>query len=220
MLGEAGGVDGGARDDHLEVGALRQQLPQVPEDEVDVEAAFVGLVDDQRVVTAQHPVALDLGEQDAVGHHFDERGVADLVGEADGVADVVAELRPDLLGDPFGDRARRDPAGLGVTDHPVDAATCLEAQLRQLGALSRAGLAGDDHDLMVTNRVEDLVSPLGDRERVRIREPTLDRLRRNSAWMLGRFGGRVGHGLPARQASHLPPPSPPRDSRGTPHPLR
>jgi hypothetical protein len=122
VLGEAGGVDRGAGDDHLQVGTLREQLPEVAEDEVDVEAALVGLVDDQRVVATQHPVALDLGEQDAVGHHLDERRLADLVGEAHRVADVVAQLRPDLLGHPLGDRAGGDPAGLGVADHPVDAA--------------------------------------------------------------------------------------------------
>ena len=51
-------------------GRLREQLLEVAEDEVDVQAALVCLVDDQRVVAAQHPVALDLGEQDAVGHHL------------------------------------------------------------------------------------------------------------------------------------------------------
>ena len=55
----------------LQVRPLGQQLPEVAEDEVDVQAALVGLVDDQGVVAAQHPVALDLGEQDAVGHHPD-----------------------------------------------------------------------------------------------------------------------------------------------------
>ena len=43
-------VDGGAGDDQLEVGPLRQQLPEVAEQEVDVEAPLVRLVDDDRVV--------------------------------------------------------------------------------------------------------------------------------------------------------------------------
>ena len=47
---EAGRVDGGRGDDHLEVGPLRQQLVEVAEQEVDVEAALVGLVDDEDVV--------------------------------------------------------------------------------------------------------------------------------------------------------------------------
>ena len=58
-------------DDQLEVGPLRQQPLEVAEQEVDVEAALVRLVDDDRVVLPQLPVALQLGEQDAVGHQLD-----------------------------------------------------------------------------------------------------------------------------------------------------
>jgi hypothetical protein len=50
--GEALGVDGGRGDDQLQIRPLRQQLFQVAEQEVDVEAAFVRLVDDDRVVGA------------------------------------------------------------------------------------------------------------------------------------------------------------------------
>ena len=60
---------------------------QVAEDEVDVQAALVRLVDDQRVVAEQLPVVLQLGQQDAVGHQLDQRAVAGRVGEADLVAD-------------------------------------------------------------------------------------------------------------------------------------
>jgi hypothetical protein len=46
-------------------------LPQVAEQEVDVEAAFVGLVEDDRVVATEVTVAADLGQQHAVGHHLE-----------------------------------------------------------------------------------------------------------------------------------------------------
>ena len=52
---------------------LREQPVQVAEQEVDVQAALVRLVDDDRVVAAQQPVAPDLGEQQAVGHQPDAR---------------------------------------------------------------------------------------------------------------------------------------------------
>ena len=45
------------------------------------------LVDDDRVVGREQPVALRLGEQDAVGHQLDERVGLRVVGEADLVAD-------------------------------------------------------------------------------------------------------------------------------------
>ena len=164
VRGEAFGVDRGGGDDDLEVGAARQELPEVAEDEVDVQAALVGLVDDQRVVPVQVAVAGDLGEQDAVGHELDQGVVAGLVGEPDLVADGGAELGAGLLGDALGDGAGGDAAGLGVADLAGDAAAELEADLGQLGGLARPGLAGHDHDLVVPDRLGDVVPALADRQ--------------------------------------------------------
>ena len=152
----------------LQVRASRQQLLEVAEDEVDVEAALVGLVDDQRVVAAQVAVAMELVEQDAVGHHPHQRRVADLVVEPHRVADAVADRGAQLVGDALGDRAGGHAARLGVTDHPVDAAPGLEAQLGQLGALARSGLAGDDDHLVLADGGDQLVAPGRDRERLRV----------------------------------------------------
>ena len=69
---EALGVDRRRRDDHLQVRPLRQDPGEVAEQEVDVEAALVRLVDDDRVVAAQQPVVLGLGQQQAVGHEPDQ----------------------------------------------------------------------------------------------------------------------------------------------------
>ena len=64
---EAVRVDRRRRDDQLQVGPLREDPREVAEQEVDVEAALVRLVDDHRVVAAQQAVALDLGDEEAVG---------------------------------------------------------------------------------------------------------------------------------------------------------
>jgi hypothetical protein len=125
----------------------------------------VGLVDDQRVVTAQHPVTPQLGQQDAVGHHPHEGAVVDLVGEAHRVAHEVAERRADLLGHPGGDGAGGEPAGLGVADQPGDAPAQVEAHLGDLRALARPGLAGHDDDLVRRDGGHDLVPARRDRQR-------------------------------------------------------
>ena len=113
-------------------------------------------------------VAGELGEQDAVGHELDQGVLADLVGEPDLVPDDVAELGAQLLGDPVGDRARGQPPRLGVADHPGDAAAQVEADLGNLRRLPRAGLAGDDHDLVVADRGGDVVAAGGDGQRGRV----------------------------------------------------
>ena len=94
----------------------------------------------------------------------------DLVAESHLVADGRAEFGADLLGDAVGDRTGGDPARLRVADQPVDAATEFEADLRQLGRLARAGLAGHDHHLVVADRRGDVVLALGDRQFRRVRD--------------------------------------------------
>ncbi|CAB4695144.1 unannotated protein [freshwater metagenome] len=127
--GEPGGVERGRRDDELEVPSLRQQVRQVAKQEVDVQAPLVGLVHDDRVVAAQQTVSLDLGEQDAVGHHLHQRVRAHPVGEADGVAHRGAEGGAELVSDSFGNGACGHASRLGVANETLDTPAELEAQL-------------------------------------------------------------------------------------------
>ena len=124
----------------------------------------MGLVEDEGVVAQQASVALDLGEQDAVGHQLDQRAVAGLVGEAHRVADGVAERGGQFVGDALSDGAGGEPARLGVPDCAADATAELQADLRQLGGLARTGLAGDDDDLVFGDRPRDLVTRVADRQ--------------------------------------------------------
>jgi hypothetical protein len=168
VLRKAFRVDRGRGDDDLEIGPGGQQPLQVAEDEVDVQAALVCLVDDQGVVTQQPPVLLHLGQQDAVGHHLDERVVTGLVGEPHLVADHGTDLGAQLVGDPLRHGPGRDPPGLGVADLAGDAAAKLQADLRQLRGLPRAGLARDDDHLVIADGRGDLVLALADRQPGRI----------------------------------------------------
>ena len=162
MARETVRIDRRRRDDDLQVRARGQQARQVTQDEVDVQAALVGLVDDERVVAAQHRIRLDFRQQNAVRHELDEGRGADLVRETHLVADHLAPLAAhglaELVGDAVRDRARRQPARLGVPDHPGDAAAQLHADLRQLRRLARAGLARHDDHLVVADGACDLVA--------------------------------------------------------------
>ena len=166
MLGKALQIDGRRGDDQLEIGAARQQGLQVAEQEVDVEAAFVRLVDDDGVVLFQKAVVLGFGEQDAVGHQLDQRAVLALILETHLIADQLAQRCTDLLGHPRCHATRRQPTRLSVTDQAMHAPANLQTDLRQLGGLARAGLAGDHHHLALLQRGLDLVALGGDRQRV------------------------------------------------------
>ena len=92
------------------------------------------------------------------------RLLADPIGEPHRVADRRAQLAAHLLGDAIGDRARRDASRLRVADHPVDAAAGTQAELRQLGALARPGLAGDDHHLVRGDGGDQLIGAFQNRQ--------------------------------------------------------
>jgi hypothetical protein len=172
VLREAFRIDRRRRDDDLEVRSSWEKLLEIPEEEVDVQASFVRLVDDDRVVAPQLPIPLDLRQQDAVGHHLDLRRVARPVGESDLVADELAEFAVELGSDAFGDGPRRDPARLGVTDRLALGATSqFQADLRELGGLAAPRLPGDDDDLVLANRSRDVVPALRDRKLGRITDP-------------------------------------------------
>ena len=165
MRGEARRVDRRRGHDQLEVTASGQQALEIAEQEIDVEAALVGLVEDDRVVGAEPGVALGFGEQDAVGHELDQGGLADLFGEAHLEADQVADRRVELAGDTTGHRARGDAARLGAADHALHAAAGGEAELGQLGGLAGTGLAGQHDDLVFADQPDDLFAAFGDRQR-------------------------------------------------------
>ena len=164
VSGEPRGIDGRRGDDDPEVRPPRQQLTEIAEEEVDRQAALVGLVDDQSVVLGEQSVVGDLREQHPIGHDLDQGVLAGPVGEPNLISDHRSQGSMQLLGHPFGDRARGDPARLRVPDQAVDPPPELEADLGQLRGLARAGLAGDDDDLVVADRLGDVVATLADRQ--------------------------------------------------------
>ena len=217
MRGETLRFDGRRRDDHLEIGSPRQQLAQIAEQEVDVEAALVGLVEDESVVAQQAAVALNLREQNAVGHQLHQRAVTDLIGEPDGVADGLTQRSAQLVGDALADCAGREPAGLRVPDGAAD--TAADVLGRFWGAASsyptRFRLRPRPPDAFY--RLGDLPAAFADRQgRVgdRRRRPAGSRraLRRQpsvrrSAAAVGIRGAEVLQGPPSRAASRKVRPS-------------
>ena len=84
------GLDRRRRHDQAQVGTLRQQAVADAEQEIDVEVALVGFVDDQRVVAQQQRVAFEFAQQQSVRHQLHQRARAGAIDEAHLVADEVA----------------------------------------------------------------------------------------------------------------------------------
>ena len=129
VIGKAFMVDGGRGNNELEIGALRQQLLEIAEQKIDIQAALVGLIDDQGVVVVEKAIPLDLIEQHAIGKYLDQAGLADLLGKAHLEAHGAAERTVQLFRYPACHRSCRQAPWLGVTDGALDAPPQLQADL-------------------------------------------------------------------------------------------
>jgi hypothetical protein len=89
-------LERGRAHDDAQIRTLGQDARDVAEQQVHVKVALVGLVEDERVVGPEQRVALDLGQEDAVGHELDVGGRRRPVGEADLALDLAAELHAEL----------------------------------------------------------------------------------------------------------------------------
>ena len=164
--GETLQIDGRRGDDHLEVRPLRQDGFQIAQQEIDIQAALMGLIDDQRVIARQEAVILGFRQQDAIGHQLDQGALVALIGEAHLEADQFTQRRAQLLSHPAGDTARGKTARLGVANQAMHAPPQFQTDLRQLGGLARAGFSGDHHHLAAGNGALDLVPLGGNRQAV------------------------------------------------------
>ena len=164
VAGKAVGIERRRGHDHLEIGPFGQQRAQIAEQEVDVQAALVRLVDDQGVIGGEQRVGLSLSQQNAVGHQLDMAGCGELVGEADLVAHRLPERTVELLRDARSRGPRRQPPRLGVTDQTRCTAPQRHADLGQLSGLARTRFATDDDDLMRSQRFGNLVAPRRNRQ--------------------------------------------------------
>jgi hypothetical protein len=118
MAGKSFGIDGRRGNDQLEIGPARQQPLEIAQQEIDVQAALVGLVENDRFVLVQLPVALGFRQQNAIGHQFDPRIRPRPVGKTHLVTHLATDRRSQFCCDSRRHRAGGDPTRLGMADQP------------------------------------------------------------------------------------------------------
>ncbi len=160
-------IDGGRGHDQTQIRTLRKQLLQHAQEQIDVETALMRLIDDQRVVATQLPIAFELLEQDAVGHQLHTAVRARPIVEAHLVTDgtPAPDLRTGLLREPVGERTRRDSSRLRVPDDTSQPAPGLQTQLGKLRRLAGAGGSTENDDGMAPDRLDHFSPVSRDRQR-------------------------------------------------------
>ena len=78
----------------------------------------MGFIDDDGVVLHQQTILLNFRQQNTVGHQLDHSVVADVIAEADFVANAAARLRLQLFGNTVSDGTRRQTTRLSMTNQP------------------------------------------------------------------------------------------------------
>ena len=160
VAGKALGVNRGGGDDELQIRPPGQDLLEVAQQKVNVQAALVGFVDDERVVSLEQRVGLRFGQQDAVGHQLHARAGREPVAETHLVAHHFAQRRLQLVGNAPGHAGGCDAARLRVANQPPalarlgvqPAAPQRQRHLGQLRGFARTGFAANDDDLMLLQR--------------------------------------------------------------------
>ena len=120
------------------------------------------LVNNERGVLAQQLIVLNFGEQNTVGHEFNGAVLAHLRGETHLVTHGLTNFLPQFFGDALRHRTRGKAARLGVPNHAFFSKTEFQAHLGQLRGLTRAGLASDNDDLVITNGRLNVFATLAD----------------------------------------------------------
>ena len=75
-------VDSCRGDDNFQFRAFGQQLFKITNQKIDIQAALVGLIDNDGIVLIQKTVLLHFCQQHTVGHQFYQTVVADLIRKA------------------------------------------------------------------------------------------------------------------------------------------
>ena len=74
-----------------------QQALEISQQEIDIQAAFMCLIDNDRVILPQLWVGLNLGQQDAIRDDFKYGSRSELLIEADLKTDMSSDRRANLL---------------------------------------------------------------------------------------------------------------------------
>ncbi len=165
MLLELHRIDRRRRDDELQVTTFGQQGRKISKQKIDVETALMGLVYHNRVVLHELRVALDLCEQNTVGHHAKPRLRRAFVGEPNLVAYLFTQTNAHLVRDAFGHGAGGKPARLRMHDLPAMRSSAqFQQDLRQLRGLAGTGLTGNNHHLARLDGIRDVVMGRGNRQ--------------------------------------------------------
>lgn len=168
MLGELLSLEARRGDDQPQLWPTRKQAVQMAQEEVDVEAALMRLIQNDGVVGLKTWVGLNLSEQHAVGHELDGDAWPGFVCKPNLVAHLgigLTEHRAEFLCHPSGHRGGRQTPRLGMGDGAAfGGAACSQRNLGQLGGLARAGLAADDDHRLLHHGLGDLSPDLRDRK--------------------------------------------------------
>ncbi len=89
----------------------------------------MGFIDDDGVVTIKKSIILGLGEQDTVGHQFDQRLFRALIGKAHLKAHQFTQWRRQLISNSASHTPCRQTTRLCVTNQPARATAQLQTDL-------------------------------------------------------------------------------------------
>ncbi len=124
----------------------------------------MSLIDYQDVVRSQKRIALQFGQQDAIGHELDVGFRAGLIVKPDFAAYFTSVCCVELFRDTARDGKCRDTPGLGAADGGFNAQAGFQTHLGNLRRFARARLTANHNHLVLANGLNNLILAGDDRQ--------------------------------------------------------
>ena len=161
-FGESPCVQRSGADHQLQVRPPVQQELEISKQKVDVQAAFVSLVQDQGMVLAQVRIMLSFRQQDAVRHEFQTRIRSRLFFKPHLVPHQAAQFAAQFFRHTAGDGSRGEPSGLGAAHSARPVSDKFHSHFGKLGGFAGTRFPDHHHDLMLPQDRQNVIPAAGD----------------------------------------------------------
>ena len=163
-LGKSSGIQRSGADDQPQILPPVQQKFQVAQQKVDVEAAFMGFIQNQGMILAQVRIMLRFCQQNAVRHELQARVRPGFFLKAHLVAHQAAQFAIQFFRHTAGNGSRGQPSGLGAPYRAPHLPGKLHGHFGKLGGLAGPGFTHHHNDLMLPHRRQNVVPAAGNGE--------------------------------------------------------
>ena len=160
-FGKPAGIQRRGTDDQPQVSPPVQQKPQIAEQKVNVEAAFMRLIQNQGMILAQIRIMLRFRQKNPIRHELQARIRPGFFLKAHLVTHQTSQVAVQFLRHSAGNGSSSQPSGLGAPYSAPHLPGKLHGHFRELGSLTGSRLPHYDNDLVLPHCRQNIIPAAG-----------------------------------------------------------